>query len=399
MAQLDLTAATNVLKIMYLPGFRMNLNDELSPVYSAIENNSHKVVGEKVRLSIHTGRNPGTGSRAEFGDLPEAGTQTYERVDHDLKHHYGRVKFTGQVMRRAVVDAGAFVDAAALEMERIELDLKHDLNRQLWNTAEQFLVQASGAPTGQVVPIANATGPQLRSLLVGMKVDIGSSGTQADVANSVEIASVDTTAKTITFVAGGDVSSVVNGSYIRKEDNFGNETTGIPQIVAAGDTLFTVDGTAVQVWNSTVVAQGGAITEDAVEKMIDDVNITSGVTPNLVATDHERVRDYSSLLDSDRRYVGEAGGEYTGGFSGIHVQTGSGRVTLLPDRFCPEGEMYFLSSENIRVAEASDWEFMDYDGSIFSRILNKDGYEATLFKYCDNVTDRRNTHGKITGIT
>ena len=395
-SQLSLTSASNVLKILYLPGFRMNLNDELSPTWSAIENNSHKVVGEKVQLSIHTGRNPGTGSRAEFGVLPGAGTQTYERPEHDLRHHYGRIRFSGQVLRRAVTDDGAFVDAAGLEMERIELDLKHDLNRQMWNTAEQHLVVASGAATGQVVPVANATGPQLRSLLDGMKVDIGTSGVQADIANSVEIESVDITAKTITFAAGSDVSSVANGNFIRKEDNFGNEMTGIPQIVAAGDTLFTVDGSAVRVWNSTVVAQGGAITESAVEKMIDDVSIASNVVADLVCSSHEIVRDYSALLDADRRYNDTT--EYNGGFSGIHVQTGSGRVTLVPDRFAPEGEMYFLSSDNIRIAEASDWEFMDHDGSVFNRIPDVDGYEATLFKYCDIVTDRRNSHGKITGI-
>jgi len=47
----------------------------------------------------------------------------------------------------------------------------------------------------------------------------------------------------------------------------------------------------------------------------------------------------------------------------------------------------------------SDWSFMDRDGSVLSRVANTDAYEATLYKYHELGTDKRNAHGKLTGLT
>lgn len=47
----------------------------------------------------------------------------------------------------------------------------------------------------------------------------------------------------------------------------------------------------------------------------------------------------------------------------------------------------------------SDWEFMDEDGSVLSRVGGVDAYEATLFKYHELTTDMRNAHGIITDLT
>ena len=397
MATLDLTAASDVLKEFYLPRLRLQLNDELSPMFSMLEKSSQQVEGEEVVFSIHTGRNPGTGSRLELGNLPTAGYQKYDKVRTDLKYHYGEIQFTGQVIRRAKSDKGSFINAAANEMDRLAIDLKHVMNRQLFNDSEASLFSCSGAAAGQVVPVAGATDEQWRSLVVGMVVDIGTTGVQADEADSVVVASWSKSAETITFT--GTVSGVTSAGFIRMEDSVGAELTGLQAIIAEQDTLFQVDGTAVDVWNSYVNGNSGTNrnpTELLIQTAIDEVSIACGAIPSLAVAPHDVVRNFGAQLTSQKRYNDTT--SLSGGFEGLDVATGSGKVTLVSDRFAPANKIWLANSDYLVFNEASDWEWMEEDGAVLERVASKDAYHATMFKYCELTTDKRNAHGVIEDV-
>lgn len=395
---LDLTTASNVLKEFYLPRLREQLNDKLSPVYAQLEKSSQMVEGEQVVLSIHTSRTVATGARAEGGILPTPGNQGYQKVRTDLAYLYGRVQFTGPVIRRAKTDKGAFVNAATREMERLAIDLKHDLNRQIFNASNEALIVASGVPTGQVIPVAGATPEQYRSLIIGMVVDIGTAVDPVAGANSVTITAVDQTAETVTVT--GTVTSVVNGHFFRKEDNFGNEITGLREIVSSGDTLFTVDGSAVPVWNSYVNENGGTPrvpTEILLETALDEIAIASGMAPKMAAGPHDVVRNYGAQLTSQKRFNDTT--ELKGGYSGVTISSGEATVGLVSDRFAPAGTIWMLNPDYLTFNEASDWEWMDEDGAVLNRRPDMDAYEATMFKYCELTTDQRNAHGRVDDLS
>ena len=395
---LDLTAASGVLKEFYLPQLQEQLNDDVGPTMAQLERSSRQVVGLEVVGSAHTRRSVGTGSRGEFDDLPTAGNQQYTKYRSDLKYHYGRAQFTGQVMARAKADKGAFVDAATREMDRLASDLGQVQARQLWNDAEGALAPVSGAATGQVVPIANATNTQIRSLIVGMTVDIGTTGVQADEATAVVISSVDRVNKTVTFT--GNVTGVTAAGFIRMVNSFGHELTGLQALVNEQDTVQSIDGTSVEVWNSYVNDNSGtprSISEILLQTVLDEIHIESGETPDLVVTDHGIYRNYGAVLNSQKRFVNEQ--DLKGGHKGLYIDSGMQGAALVADRFAPEGKVYFLNTGDIVMNEASDWEWMDEDGSILNRIPNKDAYEATMFKYCELTIDRRNTHGVLEDIT
>ena len=397
MATLDLAAANGVLKEFYLPRLRMQLNDELSPMFSMLEKSTQNVEGEEVVFSIHTGRNPGTGSRTELADLPTAGTQKYAKVRTDLKYHYGEIQFTGQVIKRAKSDQGSFINAASNEMERLGLDLKHVMNRQLFNDAEASLAVVASV-AGQVITL-DAPGPeQLRSFVVGMPVDIGDSVDPVVGADSVVVTAVDRAAGTITVT--GSVVGVLAGHFVRMEDSFGAEITGLEAIINEQDVLFGIDGATEAVWNSFVDDNGGTLrapTELLMERAIDEIAIACGMVPSMACAPHDVVRNYGAQLTSQKRYNDTR--QLQGGFEGLDIATGSGSLTLVADRFAPANTIWIANPDHLVFNEASDWEWMDEDGAVLERVPSKDAYHATMFKYCELTTDKRNSHGRINDVS
>jgi hypothetical protein len=61
MAWLNMTAASEALKINYLPALRYQLNTA-NPILSVIERNSESVVGSEIRMALRYGRQGGVGN-------------------------------------------------------------------------------------------------------------------------------------------------------------------------------------------------------------------------------------------------------------------------------------------------------------------------------------------------
>jgi hypothetical protein len=61
--------------------------------------------------------------------------------------------------------------------------------------------------------------------------------------------------------------------------------------------------------------------------------------------------------------------------------------------------MYFLDTTHLKVYQDSDWAWLDMTGSKWQQVPNQDAYSATLQRYMELATDRRNAHGVIRDIT
>lgn len=394
-----LTTVADALRTLYLPTLRDNLNNEVSPVASQLENRNDQVEGEAIVHHIRKGRTSGTGARAEGDTLPTSNNQKYDKTSTGLYSLYGRVEFTGHLMRRAVTERGAVVNAVQKELDGMLTDITIDFSRQVYNDANDYVIRTTGTPTGQVVSTANATANEYRSLIEGMAVDIGSTGVQADGANSVTVSTWDEAAQTITFV--GTITSVTGTMFVRKEDSFAKEITGLRSIVNSGDTLFGIDGSSVKVWNSYVDDNGGTLrtpTEALIGQAIDEIAIKSGKVPDLSVSSHSVCRNVAAQMESRKRFVNTI--DLKGGHSGISVATGTGEIALMADRFCPENDIFMLNTEHLsfQYAGESDWNWVDFDGAVLRNVANKDAFEAYLVKDCDLVTDFRAAHGRIKDV-
>ena len=402
------STADAVLKEFYLPGIRSILNNQVF-LLSQIETNSEDIEGRRAVLAINTGRNQGVGARAEMGTLPDAGHQGYNEERVPLKYNYGRIQLSGPVIRSMGSDRGSFTRAIQSETQGVTRDLRNDVNRQLYAGTVGTIAVLNAAASGNTATVTNATATQMRQLQVGMYIDIGTAANPTATASNRQITSVNTTAGT--FVFNGAAVAITAADIVTRTGSGGTgaaqkEITGLATQIAASGSLWNIDPASVPNWVSYVDANGGtnrAVTETMFIKAAQEVNINSGEEINLWVTTAGVTRSYGALLTSLKRFNDPV--QLRGGYAGLDLSninqgnTGSNTVAMVFDKDCQGNTAYGLTTRRFQWYKMSDWEFMEEDGAVLSRVPNVDGYEGTLFLYAELATDGRNAHAKVADLT
>jgi hypothetical protein len=400
---LTLQTADAALKEDYQPAIREQLNNTVF-LLTQIERNNKDIEGRRAVLSLHVTRNSGVGARAEGGTLPAPGNQGYVEERIPLRYNYARIKVSGPAIRAMRSDRGSFVRAVDSETRGAVTDLRRDVNRQLFGTSDGVIAACGTTSSSATVQLdAATTASQMRQFEIGMKVDIGTVASPTAVVAGATIVAVNSSAKTIT------IDSAVTTSSSHRVFRAGSggaganqkELTGLQTIVAASGALFNVDPATYPVWASYVDSNGGTgrnFTETLAAKVIHEVSIRSGQDVNLFITSDGVQRNFANQLTSLKRFVNSV--DLRGGYKGLEVTAGGnmGPVALVWDRDCPNGKCFALNTSHLTQYEMSDWEWMEEDGAVLSRVSGEDAYEAVLFKYHELATDQRNAHALIVDL-
>lgn len=401
MAQLDKASADGILKRFYLPAVREQLNNKVDPVLAQLDSRSEIFAGERWELSTHIGRSGGLGNLTDTGTLPAAGKQTHVKAYGTTQQLAGRVQLTLMAMKATEKSEGAFISAVSSELEGITNDIQYSLGRQVHGDGSGKIATCDTTSASATVQLAAATTrTQMRGFWPGQRVDIGTVANNDAVVAAATIIAVDAANKTITIdssvtTAGTDfVFHAGNGTQTGGTQV---ELTGVAQIVAATGSLHGIDPATYGEWASYVETGAAAISEDLIVEDIDEIEVASGKVPNLVVTDYAVHRGLGNVLKAYNRYNDTV--ELRGGWNGIRISTPGGDVAVTRSRFCPEGTVEYLNTEHLTKPTLFDWEFMDQDGSQWSRVPNKTAYESTLVGSFDVATDRRNAHGRRTNVT
>lgn len=413
---LTLTTADSALKEFYLPTVREQLNNT-NWLLSQIEKNSTDVEGRRAVLSLHVSRNSSIGARSSGGLLPGSnsgiGNQGYAEERVGMKRNYGRIQLEGDAIAAMKSDRGSFIRAVQSETQGVTEDLKRDVNRQLWGDGSGQIVQL-GTTAGSTTVTVNsaATAVQLRQLSVGMRIDIGTATDVDAVASDRRITSVSfATPSSATFVISGAAVTTTSSHFVYRAglvasggNPSGVELTGLAAIIDSTGSLFNVDPSSFPVWASTEMAGSGGTNRDISDSLLGQLmhrtQIASGLMPGndyVMACSDGVFRAYADTMTAQKRYQGEF--NLKGGFSGLAVQAGGAPVALVWEQDAPAETLFYINTSHLKQHEMSDWDWMDKDGAVLSRVPNQDAYEATLYKYHELTTDRRNAHGKLLDIT
>lgn len=396
---LSVSGAQDILKEDYKPVIREQLNNQFVILELATQN-SDDVQGIEAQLSTHQSRNRGVGARGEFGSIPTAGQQGYKKSQVPLKFNYGAIKVSGPILRATRSDRGSFTRALDSEVKGIVQDLKRDVNRQCFtNESGVIAVCVTTTPTGTAFTVT--TTAQARRIEPGARLDIVEASTDV-VCFTVDVVSVNiaTRVVTTTLVSTGagtpaTTNRIVNSGVVPSAND---EITGIEQIVDSAGSLFGIDPATYSKWSSYELAVSGLPTDSVFEAAADEVNLASGGDVDLVVTSFEVGRTYAATLKSQKRFSPDPL-TLRGGFKAISVDTPRGQIPLRVERDCETAEAYGLTTSALTHYTASDWEFMNEDGDMLSRVPGQDAYEATLFRYHELATDQRNAHFKLTNLT
>lgn len=398
------TTADPVLKEFYLPLIRKILNNKVF-LLSQVEPNSEDIEGRRAVLAINVARNNGIGARAEYGQLPTAGQQGYAEERVTLKYNYGRIELSGPAIRSTRSDRGSFTRAISSETEGVTRDLRNDINRQLFGNGTGAIVALGAAAAGNTATMTTPTATQLRQITVGMRVDIGTAANPTASAAGRTVTAVNTTAGTFTF--DGAAAAITAGDLVTRAGSGGSgaaqkEITGLQAQINNSGALWNIDPAQVPNWVSYVDDPGGAaraVSEDMFIKAQMEVGIASSEEINLWITDAGVHRNVAKLLTSLKRFPTTL--ELKGGYTGLDMSSvsqgddGSNTVVMRYDKDCPTGVAFGLCTRRFQFYRMSDWEFMEEDGAVLSRVANTDAYEGTLFLYAELATDGRNAHAKI----
>lgn len=406
MATVSMVTVDNILKEVYEGDLQDQLQSEtvaLKRIERSSEGVTHEVGGKYVTFPIRTKRNHGVGARGELEALPIPRTQSYEAARVGLKYLYGGIELSGQTFELADKNFQAFAGALDEELKGLRQTLSKDLNRQVYGTNAGALATATGA--GSTTTLVT-TDEDAIYLEVGMFVDVlDASAGDAVISSAAEITGLASAGgnTTVTFTPAASAATA-SGDRLVRDNSFNKELTGLRQIVAATGAVYNIDPSTVPVWKSTVNSNGGtnrALSEGLLIKLMDDVRKEGGGQPTVLFSNVGVRRAYFNLLVQQRRYSNTT--EFEGGFKGLAFTTDQGDIPFVSDFDCPRNRVFAVNEKEIKLYEAGDWSFMNRDGSNWQRVITSagsfDAYSATLYKYMEIGTHRRNAHGLLSDIT
>ncbi len=383
--------ADNVLKSYYLDVVSDQLDKAVNPLLAQINKTTADVLGKDVRKTVRFGVNGGIGAGTEDGNLPAAKGNRYAQFVTSLKNLYGTVEISDKAIRSSANSEGAFVNLLNDEMDGLVKSSSYNFGRMLFGDGTGKLCTVLALTTAAESGTASETIPadSVKNIEVGMTVDIYN--VSGNFVKTSVVTSVDRTAKHFTLDNGAE--NVSEGCILYVQGSKDNEITGLGAIFNA-PTLYGVNR-AENSWMKPVIKNhsSAAVSELLMQTVIDEVEEKSGSKINFIVTTWGVRR---ALIENLSAYRSLEAMQLEGGFTALSYNG----IPIVADRFCPDGTMYFLNTDDFALHQLCDWQWLEgEDGKILKQIPGKPVYSATLVKYAELMCYRPAGQAMVTGIS
>jgi len=363
-------------------------------------------VGNEFRIPFKSKRNNSVGFRDENGTLPAPGRSEYSYLQEPMRYTYSLFNITGQLLKAAESNEGAFRSAFKAEMEDTTLASKLDVNRAAYGDGSGKVAtvrtnESSGAADVDVDTTVNFRGGEIVDF-------VNSSGTVISAAH--EITSIDraglnvgvspTLAANLTATTHYAVRASSDSSIAVPNNSQNKEIQGLTSIVSSTGTLHGVNPTAYPFWKSYQKAIAGAVSDSVLRDAKDSVGFEQGLDVEngldfAILTTRGIRRRYADTLTSLKRFNDAKSVQLHGGFTALWFDENP----IFVDDQCPVGNIFGLALNRLFWSQLADWDWMDEDGKVLHREDRKDRYTAVLYKYCNLGTTHRGAHFRLTGVT
>ncbi len=384
-----LTSADNALKSLYLGVVSEQLNTAVNPLLAQIKQSTADVWGKEVRRLAQYGVNGGIGAGTEEGDLPSAAGNNYEQFVTTLKNLYGTIEISDKAIRASENNAGAFVNLLNAEMEGLIKSSSFNFGRMLFGDGSGKLCTVSSV-SGTTI-----TADSVKNIIEGMVVDFYDASSSAPVTGVTgrRVLSVDRANDTFT-VSGSTVTGVEANDFVVVQGSYNLELTGLGAIFSDEGSLYGLDRTTHKWMIPYMKDSVGTISEIAIQTAIDKLEETAGSRVNFIVCSWGVKRAIQKVLSASRALTDPT--VLAGGYKAI---TYNG-IPIVADRFCPEGTMYLLNTDDFCLHQLCDWKWLEGDdGKVIKQIPGKPIYTATLVKYADLICTRPCGQAMLSGIT
>lgn len=389
MSTITLQNADNALKTVYLDVITEQLNHNTNPFLAAIEHSTEDVWGKEVRKMVTYGVNGGFGAGTEDGKLPTATGNNYAQFVTTLKNLYGTIEISDKAVRASQNNAGAFVNLINSEMEGLIKASKYNFGRMLFGSTEGYVAKAVEG-VGRELVVDSTTG-----FMEGMVIEVVDKNGKVIEGSTRRVVNIYPDNDTV-YVDGAalDELDIQDGDLVCVQNSYNNELTGLESIFNANiKNLYGVDKGS-NVWLMPYIQHNvGDISEDVIQYTIDEIERVSGSQINFIMCSWGVRRALQKLYSQNKIKLDTV--ELQGGYKTISING----IPVVVDRFCPKGRMYFLNTNDFKLHQLCDWQWLaDDDGKVLKQIPGKPVYSATLVKYADLMCSRPCGQGMLAGI-
>lgn len=376
-ASTTLSGAIGILKNWYAGPIVSQFNDEI-PLYKHIEKGNEKWNGLQVVRPLKVRRNQGIGATSDGGTLPKIGIQNTQQATILAKFNYLRFGVTGPMLKASQGDKGAFVSSMEYEMEQGMIDLKNDVNRQLfWDGTGKLAEVSQNAVASNSITVTGRTTAENgnKYLDVGLVIDILSSAGVMK-AQAVEITAISGTATATLTLASAVTCSATD--IVVHSGAYNNEIQGLLVAQDGGtSSIYSIDRSVYPVYQgNSITGSSNQLTLNLMQQAYNEGKRRGGAKYDAIFTDFDSERYYNKLLVADKRYIGRVAGDGT--FSskdGSYLEFAGNKV--VPDKDCP-AVFYFLDSKTYKKYVLAELEWADETGSYMIAQTSADAFEARL---------------------
>lgn len=405
------TTQADLLRTVYQPRMRMQFNLDRILLQVLERNEENYAEGKEISLSLHSGQTGGFGW-SNTGVLPVAGQQEVDRAVFNYHRMYGRIEIDGPHVEGASRNYAAEARPYDLETRNLVRQMAGAFNFDLFGDGSGFL---TSFPLGQTIDSSGGTSTMIvdsiKGLTKNMRVDLRkiSDGTLTDGFLFGLITSISTSAAGVHTVVV-TVAEWTEENFNTTETNYGFyrghvAATGSYNAVVSGlDLACGATGTYGGINRSTAANSfWRGQTFDAgtlqapflalIERGVDLVDINSDGKTNLIITTHAIWAHLVNNLIDQKRWTGDAeklnGWARTIDFNGIPI---------VRDKHCPDGVMWLLDTTTLKLFQNNEGEWMNRDGAILHRVVDKHAYEAAWWRFVELVCDQPAANCKITDL-
>lgn len=415
------TSATDKLFLEFiLPGLNIEVKEN-TVLYDRFGTDSSKCLGKYAVFKCLTAT-PKSARPSSSSTFPTAEQGTYDEFILYMKRGmYASLQFDGLAVACGQ-GKGAVMDIIKAETRGIMIYIANKLNRQFWGDGSGRLATLDAASSNSTsVTIDNryfgtdSNGYTLahQYLDEGMNIDIYDTSGNLE-AEDVNISSIADDADGTSTLTMSTAVTASNNSEIFDHDTYAASQaagTGVPQglrgIVQSSDPYTGITETSFQnidrdtyTWAQAYEENMGsvAITNAKILKTIHKVERYGRV--KVIITNDIIWRAYYEILEQDKTMPNEPA--FWGGTSGISFYGGKGgKLPIIFDEDCPDGDMYFLDSDHLQVYAPTQagMAWLPGDGGrIVQRVQGKDEWTANLVWYYNFGTEKPQALGRLYSV-
>ena len=365
------------------------MDNEADEFLTEIEKNSSDVnfVSSEAKFAMRYGKNGGIGNRSESGDLPTPNSRKTKQATLTTKNIYAQIQFTDKVMKATKASVSSFVDVMTQEFDDAMMDAKDSLGRQVHGGNSGILATCEGVSNSVTQPVDDVT-----FLAPGMLIDIMATNNTVKY-SGLEIVDIDYDNENV-ILASAPGGATLSTDYIVVAGSYGQELTGLRDVFNSSATsLYGITRADYKWVNPITHAVNGEIDELVIQKYIDITKRRTGAVVDFIVCDDGSKRAFQYMQQVFKRNT-----EYTKLKGGYDVMSYN-KIPITNSKYCKEQGMYLLAKKDWKVHRLGDWEWLDADGAVLSRVANKAAWQATLTFYGDLGCYRPGGQVLLTGIT